>query len=287
MHSPIFSLEIFPPKRDAPVGTIYDTLDGLEGLNPDFISVTYGHGTSSDRTATARIAHTVKKEYGIETVAHLTAMYATRNDVDETLDMFRAAGVSSILPLRGDPVEGRDPAGVFEHASDLAAYIHDAAPEFKLFGACYPEGHFQAENLQADIENLSKKVDAGVTHLISQLFYSTDRFLEFMELVRAKGIDVPIEAGIMPPVLAKSTLRMASKCGVEVPAKLNRILEHWQGNREALQQAGIVYASEQIAELISAGVDGVHLYSMNHPRVVRRIWNNTSALFGSADGAEA
>jgi methylenetetrahydrofolate reductase (NADPH) len=279
MHSPIFSLEIFPPQRNAPVGTIYDTLDGLEGLHPDFISVTYGHGTSSDRTATARIAHTVKKEYGIETVAHLTAMYATKQDVDDTLEMFRAAGVSSILPLRGDPVEDREPAGIFEHASDLAGYIHQEAPEFKLFGACYPEGHFEADSLETDIENLRKKVDAGVTHLISQLFYSTQSFLDFVEKARDKGIDIPIEAGIMPPVLAKSTLRMAGKCGVEVPPRLRRILEHWQGNREALQQAGIVYASEQIVELVSAGVDGVHLYSMNHPKVVRRIWNNTSSLF--------
>ncbi|MCI1901167.1 MAG: methylenetetrahydrofolate reductase [Bifidobacteriaceae bacterium] len=279
MHSPIFSLEIFPPKRNAPVGTIYDTLDGLEGLNPDFISVTYGHGTSSDRTATARIAHTVKKEYGIEAVAHLTAMYVTADDVDETLEMFRAAGVASILPLRGDPVVDRQPANVFEHASDLAAYIHDQAPEFKLYGACYPEGHFQAPSLDEDIENLRKKVDAGVTHLISQLFYSTDAFLDFLEKARAKGIEVPIEAGIMPPVLAKSTLNMASKCGVAIPQQLRTILERWQGNREALQKAGIVYASEQISELVSAGVDGVHLYSMNHPRVVRRIWSNVDTLF--------
>ncbi|MCI1983999.1 MAG: methylenetetrahydrofolate reductase [NAD(P)H] [Bifidobacteriaceae bacterium] len=282
MHSPIFSLEIFPPKRNAPVGTIYDTLDGLEGLNPDFISVTYGTGKSSDRTATARIAHTVKKEYGIETVAHLTAMYVTRDDVDQTLEMFRAAGVSSILSLRGDEVEGRDPAGEFEHASDLAAYIHETAPEFKLYGACYPEGHFEARSLDDDIVNLQKKVNAGVTHLISQLFYSTDAFLEFLEKARTSGIEVPIEAGIMPPILAKSTMRMAAKCGVEVPEKLQRILERWQGNRDALQKAGIVYASEQINELVAAGVDGVHLYSMNHPRVVRRIWNNVDTLFHEA-----
>lgn len=279
MHSPIFSLEIFPPKRNAPVGTIYDTLDGLEGLHPDFISVTYGTGKSSDRTATARIAHTVKREYGIDAVAHLTAMYVTKKDVDDTLEMFREAGVSSILPLRGDVVEGRTPAGVFTHASDLAAYIKSVDPSFKLFGACYPEGHPQSASLEEDIENLRKKVDSGVTHLISQLFYSTDEFLQFAELAREKGITVPIEAGIMPPVLAKSTLRMAKQCQAHVPRHLQQILEKWQGNKEALQQAGIVYASEQISELIANGVDGIHLYSMNHPKVVRRIWNNVSSLF--------
>ncbi|MCI1936141.1 MAG: methylenetetrahydrofolate reductase [NAD(P)H] [Bifidobacteriaceae bacterium] len=279
MHSPIFSLEIFPPKRNAPVGTIYDTLDGLEGLHPDFISVTYGTGKSSDRTATARIAHTVKREYGIDAVAHLTAMYVTKKDVDDTLEMFREAGVSSILPLRGDVVEGRTPAGVFTHASDLAAYIKSVDPSFKLFGACYPEGHPQSASLEEDIENLRKKVDSGVTHLISQLFYSTDEFLQFAELARKKDITVPIEAGIMPPVLAKSTLRMAKQCQAHVPRHLHQILEKWQGNKEALQQAGIVYASEQISELIANGVDGIHLYSMNHPKVVRRIWNNVSSLF--------
>ena len=288
MHSPIFSLEIFPPKRNAPVGTIYDTLDGLEGLHPDFISVTYGTGKSSDRTATARIAHTVKREYGIEAVAHLTAMYVTHHDVDDTLAMFHEAGVSSILPLRGDVVEGRTPAGEFEHASDLAAYIHAVDPSFKLFGACYPGGHPQSASLEEDVENLKRKVDAGVTHLISQLFYSTDDFLHFLEVARGAGIEVPIEAGIMPPILAKSTLRMAKSCQAVVPPSLQRILERWQGNKEALQQAGIVYASEQVSELVSNGVEGVHLYSMNHPKVVRRIWNNVSSLFSEVGaGASA
>lgn len=278
--SPIFSLEIFPPKRTAPVGTIYDTLDGLEGLHPDFISVTYGTGKSSDRTATARIAHTVTQEYGIESVAHLTAMYVTREDVDETLEMFRAAGVTSILPLRGDEVEGRVPAGDFEHASDLAEYIKAVDSDFKLYGACYPEGHPQAASLEEDLDNLQKKVDAGVTHLISQLFYSTEDFLHFVDLVRARGIEVPIEAGIMPPVSAKSTRRMASLCRASIPSKLDSILTRWQEDPQGLQQAGIVYASEQINELVASGVDGVHLYSMNHPKVVRRIWANTSSLFG-------
>ena len=200
MHTPMFSLEVFPPKRDAPVGTIYDTLDGLEGLNPDFISVTYGHGTHSDRTATARIANTIHGEYGIPAVAHLTALYSDEAKIDEALDMFEAAGVSAVLALRGDYIDGEEPVGRFNHASDLATYIHDRKPGLKVFGACYPEGHYSAASLDEDIGNLKIKVDAGVTHLISQLFYDNDDFYRFLDKAHAAGIDVPIEAGIMPVI---------------------------------------------------------------------------------------
>ncbi len=224
MHTPMFSLEVFPPKRDAPVGTIYDTLDGLEGLNPDFISVTYGHGTHSDRTATARIANTIHGEYGIPAVAHLTALYSDEAKIDEALDMFEAAGVSAVLALRGDYIDGEEPVGRFNHASDLAAYIHDRKPDLKVFGACYPEGHYSAASLDEDIGNLKIKVDAGVTHLISQLFYDNDDFYRFLDKAHAAGIDVPIEAGIMPVRGAKSVRRMAKVNASRIPAKLEALL---------------------------------------------------------------
>lgn len=216
MHSPMFSLEVFPPKRTSPVGTIYDTLDGLQGLDPDFISVTYGTGKSSDRTLTARIAHTVS-EYGIPSVAHLTAQYLNKDDVDQALDMFEQAKVSGVLALRGDRIDGAEPAGVFEHASDLAVYIRQQRPDMKIYGACYPEKHPQSATLEEDIDNLKKKVDAGVTHLISQLFYDNEDFLRFLDKARAAGIDVPIEAGIMPVMNAKSVLNMSNKCQSKVP----------------------------------------------------------------------
>lgn len=195
MHSPMFTLDVFPPKRNAPVGTIYDTLDGLEGLNPDFISVTYGHGTHSDRTATARIAHTISKEYGIPAVAHLTALYSDKAKIDEALDMFEEAGVSAVLALRGDYIDGEQLVGEFNHASDLVSYIRSVKPDFKVFGACYPEGHYQADSLDQDIENLKIKVDAGVTHLISQLFYDNEDFYRFLDKARAAGITVPDRGG--------------------------------------------------------------------------------------------
>ena len=278
MHSPIFSLEVFPPKRTSPVGTIYDTLDGLQGLDPDFISVTYGTGKSSDRTLTARIAHTVN-EYGIPAVAHLTAQYLDKDDVDEALDLFDQAKVSGVLALRGDRVEGAKPAGVFDHASDLAAYIREKRPNLKIYGACYPEKHPQAATLEEDIDNLKKKVDAGVSHLISQLFYDNDDFYRFLDKAHAAGIDVPIEAGIMPVRGAKSVRRMAKVNASRIPAKLEALLDRWGDDIQNLRAAGIIYASDQIADLVAHGVDGVHLYSMNHPATTRRIWHNVEPLF--------
>lgn len=278
--TPLFSLEVFPPRRNAPVGTIYDTLDGLQGLSPAFISVTYGTGKLKDRTATARIAHTIRAEYGIPAVAHLTAQYLDKDAVDEALDMFEAAGVEGVLALRGDTVEGQEPAGVFHHASDLAAYIRDSRPNFKLYGACYPEKHPQATTLDEDIDNLKRKVDAGVTHLISQLFYDDADFLRFLDKARAAGVDVPIEAGIMPVTNAKSVRRMSAQCEARVPEVVERMLERWGDDAASLRQAGVIYASQQVADLVAHGVDGVHLYTMNHPAVTRHIWRNVGELFG-------
>lgn len=279
MHSPLFSLEVFPPKRTSPVGTIYDTLDGLDDLKPDFISVTYGTGKSADRTATARIANTIRSEYGIDALAHLTAQYLTASDVDEALAMFDEAKVSGILALRGDRNGDREPAGVFHHASDLVRYIREHRPQMKIYGACYPEKHPQSATLDDDIANLKIKVDAGVAHLISQLFYDNDDFMRFLDKTRAAGIDVPIEAGIMPVTNAKSVRRMTNMCASRVPRKLARMLDKWGDDPQTLREAGIIYASEQISDLVCQGVDGIHLYTMNHPWVTRRIWRNVGDLF--------
>ncbi|RBP99320.1 methylenetetrahydrofolate reductase [NAD(P)H] [Bifidobacterium xylocopae] len=279
MHRPIFSLEVFPPKRNAAVGTIYDTLDGMEGLKPDFISVTYGTGRQADRTATARICRTILQEYGIPAVAHLTAQYADRQVVDAALDMFERAGVTAVLPLRGDAIEGRRPAGVFKHASDLIAYVHAAKPDMAIFAACYPETHPEAVSPESDVRYLKAKVDAGAGHLISQLFYDNAQFLTFLDHARAAGINVPIEAGIMPITRVGQVRRMSDTCGSRIPPAVERILDKWGNDAEALREAGIIYASEQIAGLLAEGVDGIHLYSMNQPVVIRRIWRNIAPLF--------
>ncbi|WP_317643696.1 methylenetetrahydrofolate reductase [NAD(P)H] [Bombiscardovia apis] len=279
MHEPIFSLEVFPPRRNASVCSIYDTLDGLEGVKPDFISVTYGTGKHADRTATARICATIGQEYGLAAVAHLTAQYMTREMVDEALDMFEEAGVQAVLPLRGDCVEGREPVGVFTYARDLIDYVHASKPRMKIVAACYPETHPEASSPEADIAHLKEKVDAGAEHLISQLFYSNEDFMRFLDRARAAGISVPIEAGIMPVTRASQVRHMSQTCGSRIPAQVVRMLDKWEDNPQALSEAGIAYASEQICDLLAQGVDGIHLYSMNHPVVTRRIWRNVEPLF--------
>ena len=159
MSKPLFSLEVFPPKRTAPIGTIYDTLDGLHGVDPAFISVTYGTGKQSDRTITARIANTIRTEYGIPAVAHLTAQYLDRDQTDEALDGFAQAKVAAVPALRGDRNPEREPAGVFMHASDLTRYIRQTHPEMTVYGACYPECHPQSRDLDEDISWLKVKVE--------------------------------------------------------------------------------------------------------------------------------
>lgn len=279
MHAPIFSLEVFPPKRNTTVGTIYDTLDGLESLHPDFISVTYGTGRYADRTATARICATIRGEHAIPTVAHLTSQYADQVAVDEALDMFECAGVKALLLLRGDRTDGKEPLGVYQHACDLIKYVHEARPDFLIMAACYPETHPEALSVEEDIRHLKEKVDAGAGHLISQLFYDNSDFMDFVGRARAAGIDVPIEAGIMPITRAGQVRHMSETCGSCIPPAVTCLLEKWGNKPKSLCEAGIVYASQQISDLVSQGVDGIHLYSMNHPVVTRRIWNNVQSLF--------
>ena len=280
MNSPIFSLEVFPPKRDASIGTIYDALDGLEGLRPDFISVTYGHGTHADRTATARIANTIRKDYHIPTVAHLTALYSDKARVDEALDMFEEAKVGGVLALRGDYLDGQEPTGVFPHASDLIAYIRERKPDMKVFAACYPEGHIESASLDDDIAHLKEKVDAGATHLISQLFYDNADFYRFLGKARAAGIDVPVEAGIMPVTSGRSVVSMAERNRTRIPRGVQAMIDRWGDDLPSLRAAGVNFAAQQITNLLANGVDGIHLYTMNRAATARRIWRAVSPLFG-------
>ena len=270
MHSPIFSLEVFPPKRTSPVGTIYDTLDGLQGLDPDFISVTYGTGKSSDRTLTARIAHTVN-EYGIPAVAHLTAQYLDKDDVDEALDLFDQAKVSGVLALRGDRVEGAEPAGVFDHASDLAAYIREKRPNLKIYGACYPEKHYEAPSMEEDLHWLKHKVEQGADALISQLFFDNDAFYRFMDAADQKGITVPIHAGIMPITSAKMINTTINLSGASIPKALSDLIATYGENPSDMRKAGIEYAARQINDLAEQGMHYVHIYTMNHSETAKEI----------------
>lgn len=280
----VYSMEVFPPKKAGSVETVYNTLYGLRGLPIDFISVTYGAGGSEvQKNKTAEIASLIKKEYGIEPLSHLTCVGSTKEEIVETLKMLKEIGVQNILALRGDmPAEG-EPSMAFPHASDLAAFIRDFDPYFNVAGACYPECHVDAKNLDEDIENLKKKVDAGVTHLTTQLFFDNEIFYEFREKVEKAGIHVPITAGIMPIVRQSQVERTVAMCGASIPTKFARLISKYSASPEALNDAGLSYAIDQISDLIANDVRGVHVYTMNNVEVARRITEATESLVKSAN----
>lgn len=273
----VFSFEIFPPKKDGSIDTIYKTLDELTDLNPDFISVTYGAGGSVPGGSTRELVTIIKEKYHTESIAHLTCVNSTREDIDEIIKEFERFGVENVLALRGDINPDIPPKEDFKHASDLIEYMK-ARSSLSFSGACYPEGHLESESLDKDIENLKRKVDAGATHLISQLFFDNDCFYRFLEKARAAGITVPIEAGIMPCVNAKSIQRMVGICGASLPHKFTRLIGKFGDNPEAMRDAGIAYANEQIIDLVSGGADGIHLYTMNNPYVARKISEAVSSV---------
>ncbi len=279
----IYSLEVFPPKKTTSIDTIYNTLYGLRGLRPDFISVTYGAGGSpSQKQKTCEIASMIRSEYGIEPVSHLTCVGSTKESVRSFLDQLKASGVSNVLALRGDKTPENDVID-FKHADDLTRFIREYDDSFNVIGACYPEGHCEAASLDEDIENLKRKVDAGATHLISQLFFDNGQFYNFMDKVEKAGIRVPIEAGIMPVVNKSQIERTVSMCGASFPVKFSKMINKYADDPTALKDAGIAFATEQIIDLINNDVRGIHLYTMNRVEVATRITESISNILTSCN----
>ena len=281
----IFSFEVFPPKKTMPIDTIYSTLDELKGLSPDFISVTFGAGGSENCNNSVEIAKHIKNTCGVNSVIHMPCLNMSRQDAQFVLEEFQKAGIDNILALRGDRVEGKEPAGDFNHASDLIEFINDFnktrtdGKSFKIFGACYPELHPQSKNVYEDIDYLKMKVDAGASHLLSQLFFDNEQFYRFLERCQIKGINVPIEAGIMPATNKKSIERMVSMTNAVLPKKFTDMMDRYADHPEAIRDAGIAYAIDQIVDLVTHGVQGIHLYTMNNPHVARKIYEATKSLF--------
>lgn len=266
----VFSFEVFPPKRDMPLDTIFGTLEELSKLQPDFISVTCGaNGQGSNRTA--EVASAIKNKYGCETAAHMPCIYLTEEEALQTIADLRKEGIDNILALRGDETPGKTPAHVFEHASDLIAFLKKNAPDMNIIGACYPETHTEAKTPAADIRNLKTKVDAGANELISQLFFDNAMFYRFLERCEIAGITVPIEAGIMPVTNKGQIERMVSLCGATLPKKFQKAIAKYGDNKDAMIDIGIAYAIDQITDLLSNGVDGIHVYTMNNPYIAKKI----------------
>lgn len=273
----VFSFEIFPPKKDGSIDTVYKTLDGLVDLKPDFISVTYGAGGSLPGCSTREIVSIIKDKYHTESIAHLTCVNSTKADIDRVIEEFKRSGIENVLALRGDINPDIPPKTDFRYASDLIAYMKGRS-DLSFSGGCYPEGHPEASSLDADIANLRRKVDAGASHLISQLFFDNNLFYDFLNKARGAGINVPIEAGIMPCVNAKQIQRMVTMCGASLPHKFTKLIARFENKPEALRDAGIAYAVDQIVDLAANGVDGIHLYTMNNPYIARKISESVSGI---------
>lgn len=273
----VFSFEIFPPKKTSPIETVYNTLEKLGDLNPDFISVTYGAAGSTNKVSTCEIASAIKNKYGVVPAAHLPCINYTREEILQILEEFKSGGIENILALRGDINPDIPPKKDFKYASELIEFIK-ANGDFDIAGACYPEGHIECDNIIDDIHNLKKKVDAGAEHLISQLFFDNSGFYSFLEKIRIAGINVPVEAGIMPVVNKNQIERMVSLCGASLPSKFTKMMQRYEHSPEAIRDAGIAYAIDQIVDLVSNGVDGIHIYTMNNPYVARRISEAVESL---------
>lgn len=271
------SFEVFPPKSTTPVESIYNTIDGLAPLKPDFISVTYGAGGSSNN-ATIGICDAIKHKYGIEAAAHLPCINLTKEKVLSELEELKKCGIENILALRGDINPDIPPKEEFHYASELVAFIKEHG-DFNIIGACYPEGHPQASSIVEDIKHLKEKVDAGCSQLISQLFFDNEDFYAFREKTAIAGINVPIEAGIMPVTNRRQIERMATLCHAKLPKKFITIMEKYENNPIAMRDAGIAYAVSQIVDLIANDVNGIHLYTMNNPYVAEKICEAVKSLF--------
>ena len=281
----IFSFEIFPPKKDMPIDTIFSTLDELKGLNPDFISVTFGAGGSSNCDNALAIAKRIKNVCNVESVIHMPCINMTKADAAKTLEQFQAAGVENILALRGDRTPGVEPYGEFNHANELVSFIKEFdskrtdGKNFNILAACYPELHPESKSVYDDIDYLKQKVDAGANHLLSQLFFDNEQFYRFLERCKIKGINVPVEAGIMPATNKRSIERMVSMTNAVLPKKFTDMMDRYADYPEAIRDAGIAYAIDQIIDLVTHGVKGIHLYTMNNPFVARKIYEATKSLF--------
>lgn len=275
----VFSFEVFPPKKTSPIETVYSTLEQLKELRPDFISVTYGAGGKGGAQTNGEIASYIKNKLEIEAVAHLTCLNNTKEQIREVLKDFKEHGIENILALRGDKNPDFEPKTDFKHASDLIAFIKEECGDgFGISGACYPEVHMEAAGEVEDILNLRKKIDAGAQHIITQLFFDNASFYRFRERCQIAGISIPIEAGIMPVTNKKQIERMVSISGASLPVKFTKMMQRYGDNPEAIRDAGIAYAVDQIVDLIANGVDGVHLYTMNNPYVARKISESVKTL---------
>lgn len=262
----LFSFEFFPPKTGAGERSLLQTIERLRALDPAFVSVTYGAGGST-REKTIELVTRIKRNYGIEAMAHLTCVGHSRDEVARILDRLRDGGIDNVLPLRGDPPRGESrfvpPADGFAYACELVRFIRERGYPFCLATAGYPEGHPECPDRDLDLEHLKQKVDAGADFIITQLFFDNADYFRFVDRARAIGIRVPIVPGIMPVTNVAQIERITALCGARIPAALRTRLRAAEGNEQAVHEVGVDYATEQCRELLARGAPGVHFYTLN------------------------
>ena len=256
------SFEIFPPKGDLSIKELSDILSQLKTLSPDFISVTYSAGGSGNSDRTATVASMVQNVYSMNAVAHLTCINSDKEEIEKMSEKLLSEGIENILALRGDKTGEKSD---FSHASDLIPILKDKG--FTVGSACYPEGHISCESPEKDWDFLKLKQDLGADFFVSQLFFDNNCFYKFLDYTKKIGITKPIIPGIMPFLSQSQISRMIFMCGASLPAEIIRLLNKYSDNPEDLRKAGIEYAANQIGELLGYGVDGIHLYTMNHPDI--------------------
>ncbi len=271
---PVFSFEFFPPKTPEGEANLWATLEELRELRPSYVSVTYGAGGST-QSKTVELTGRIKKELGIEAMAHLTCVGATKDELARVLDSLAEAGIENVLALRGDPPKGETQfvaaKGGFRYASELVAFIRERQDPFCVGAACYPEGHVECASKYQDLHNLKLKVEAGVDFLISQLFFDNRVYFDFVDRLRAQGIALPILPGIMPIQNVEQVKRFTKMCGATIPESLMARLDAHAHEPARIHELGVVHATIQALGLIQGKAPGVHFYTLNKSTATREI----------------
>ena len=277
------SFEVFPPKTDSAFDSVKHATEEIAKLRPSFMSVTYGAGGGTSRY-TLDIAKSIKEQYGVPTLAHLTCVSSTRETVAERIEQIKAAGIENVMALRGDltpELAASDrSAWDYRHAIDLIRHIRESGADFCIGAACYPEIHPESADQREDIKHLKEKVDAGCSFLTTQMFFDNNLLYNFLYKIREKGITVPVIPGVMPITNANQVERAMKLSGSFMPQRFKSLVDKFGHSPDAMKQAGIAYATDQIIDLFANGITNVHVYSMNKPDVARRIQSNLSDILG-------
>ncbi|MBE7067516.1 MAG: methylenetetrahydrofolate reductase [NAD(P)H] [Ruminococcaceae bacterium] len=278
------SFEVFPPKTETNFESVKAATEEIAKLKPAFMSVTYGAGGGTSKY-TLDIAKNIKERYNVPSLGHLTCVSSSKETVRQRISEIKAAGIENVMALRGDIPAGMEnddrSSWDYQHAIDLVLELKEANPDFCIGGACYPEIHPESSNQREDIKRLKEKVDAGCDFLTTQMFFDNNLLYNFLYKIRQAGITVPVIPGIMPITNANQVARAIKLSGSFMPQRFKSLVDKFGCNPDAMKQAGIAYATDQIIDLYANGISNVHVYSMNKPDVARKIQSNLSDILGS------